>query len=45
LDHSGYCPGNLFGLFEFAESLKEQLQIEKEDKIRKKGLKEKVQNK
>jgi len=41
LDLHGYCPDNLFGLFVFAESLKEQLHIEQEDKIRNKDLKEK----
>jgi hypothetical protein len=41
LDLHGYCPDNPFGLFVFAESLKEQLQIEQKDKIRNKDLKEK----
>jgi hypothetical protein len=44
LDLPGYCPDNFFGCFVFAESLKEQLQIEQGDKIRKKDLKEKPED-
>jgi len=41
LDLYGYYPDNLFCVFVFFESLKEQLHLDQEDKIRKKDLKEK----
>jgi hypothetical protein len=43
LDLPCYCADNLFGIFIFAESLKEQLQIEQKDKIRKKSLKDNME--
>jgi hypothetical protein len=39
---NGYYPDNLFGIFVFSESLKEQLHIEQKDKFRKKRFKRKA---